>query len=780
MGLWENPRYYISAYGLAVKHGFKGTEEEWIASLKGEKGDPGDVSPGAIATPYSDEKTYEAGEFCWQFGWLYRCVTDIEVPEEWNGDHWIRAIVADEIRDADKYAYAAEAWAVGQREGEDVPDTDPAYHNNSKYYAEQAEASDNSAESFAQESEAWARGTKDGTAVPDTDDTYHNNSKYYSEQSAASATAAAGSAEQAETAAARDTAAWLNEHITNPDSPPLDRTLMSSSAAAPADLVGDLKSAFNSVTETINLVDFSKLMLLHQWNGSVYTSKASLKISVFAGTQYQLIVPSLGTFSGIKLYYLTSANAIIGSLVNLSAGINGTITTPATTAYILFQFDKTDISESDFAGFSLSLIPKSHELTAIDDYANAKITNLETLKDAFESYGELPLTLGDGIYSIGDFPSVNLVSVPGYYGTKIAVSPGEKYLVSGTVHAKANDATALVVFINSTNDSVLRFEVPEAINETTYTDYAVVIPEGCGYLAVTSYRGASLTNPKPRIKKVDYKTSKYKVIKNTSSFRIMTKAGNYFDFQRQLPNNIYQLDGWKVGSNEYYTTTDLIGPYIVRAVNNANGDRTDQFPFTGGTHGYDGGGTGTPTAELISFELYLDGQAISENGTYFCDSVQFKFKNGVQATNTCLEAGGGRVVLNEETTWIVKDDTLEVFQVIIPLEEIIVERYYGMQLAPYTKYKIMGDKVAFVENNSTVNYKYRPNEISGYDNDSILTMRMENEGLGKYAYNNMATAGCIVAQDKAYFVVAYNNDVHWGTSDIQYFKGYYKLTKVQN
>lgn len=28
----------ISAYGIAVKNGFKGTEKEWLASLKGEKG----------------------------------------------------------------------------------------------------------------------------------------------------------------------------------------------------------------------------------------------------------------------------------------------------------------------------------------------------------------------------------------------------------------------------------------------------------------------------------------------------------------------------------------------------------------------------------------------------------------------------------------------------------------------------------------------------------------------------------------------------------------------
>lgn len=31
--------YYLTAYGIAVKHGFVGTEKEWLESLKGEKGD---------------------------------------------------------------------------------------------------------------------------------------------------------------------------------------------------------------------------------------------------------------------------------------------------------------------------------------------------------------------------------------------------------------------------------------------------------------------------------------------------------------------------------------------------------------------------------------------------------------------------------------------------------------------------------------------------------------------------------------------------------------------
>ena len=39
---------------------------------------------------------------------------------------------------AETNALDAEAWAVGQRDGEDVPSTDEAYHNNAKYYAQQA------------------------------------------------------------------------------------------------------------------------------------------------------------------------------------------------------------------------------------------------------------------------------------------------------------------------------------------------------------------------------------------------------------------------------------------------------------------------------------------------------------------------------------------------------------------------------------------------------------------------------------------------------------------
>ena len=48
---YNNPPYYLSAYGLAVKHSFKGTEEEYLASLKGETGATGPTGPTGAQGP---------------------------------------------------------------------------------------------------------------------------------------------------------------------------------------------------------------------------------------------------------------------------------------------------------------------------------------------------------------------------------------------------------------------------------------------------------------------------------------------------------------------------------------------------------------------------------------------------------------------------------------------------------------------------------------------------------------------------------------------------------
>ena len=104
---------------------------------------------------------------------------------------------------------------------------------------------------YSEKSEAFANGQVNGTDVGSSDPAYHNNSKYYSEQAGTEASTAHSErllAEaallQAEQALSLDVAAWLEDNMSNPDSPSLDRTLKLSLAAAPADLTGNLQRLF--------------------------------------------------------------------------------------------------------------------------------------------------------------------------------------------------------------------------------------------------------------------------------------------------------------------------------------------------------------------------------------------------------------------------------------------------------------------------------------------------------------------------------------------------------
>ena len=58
----EDLGIYFSAYGIAVKHGYTGTEEEWLASLKGDPGEPVvirfDQTSGQLQWKYQNESTW--------------------------------------------------------------------------------------------------------------------------------------------------------------------------------------------------------------------------------------------------------------------------------------------------------------------------------------------------------------------------------------------------------------------------------------------------------------------------------------------------------------------------------------------------------------------------------------------------------------------------------------------------------------------------------------------------------------------------------------------------
>lgn len=78
-----------------------------------------------------------------------------EFPDPY--DDWLRQMhedaeyVRDHIEEALECAEESEAWAVGQRSGVDVDESDETYHNNAKYYAEQAAGSAETANGYAED-----------------------------------------------------------------------------------------------------------------------------------------------------------------------------------------------------------------------------------------------------------------------------------------------------------------------------------------------------------------------------------------------------------------------------------------------------------------------------------------------------------------------------------------------------------------------------------------------------------------------------------------------------
>lgn len=66
-------------------------------------------------------------------------ITDEKLRTDYLADIRVaEANAAQSESDAEAHKFNAEAWAVGQKDGVDVPNTDVQYQNNSKYYAEVA------------------------------------------------------------------------------------------------------------------------------------------------------------------------------------------------------------------------------------------------------------------------------------------------------------------------------------------------------------------------------------------------------------------------------------------------------------------------------------------------------------------------------------------------------------------------------------------------------------------------------------------------------------------
>lgn len=170
--------YYITAYGIAVKHGFQGTEEEWLKSLKGDGGEP-------IVIRYD--------ETAQQLQWKYESDTqwqELLSLSELQGDVVSQTLAA--AQDAKTAAEAAQSAAetAAQTTGAD------------------AAAAKSGAATATEKAAAAAASAKTATDAAGEAQTAESSAKGYASTSGTNAAAAAQSATDARSAkAAAETAA---------------------------------------------------------------------------------------------------------------------------------------------------------------------------------------------------------------------------------------------------------------------------------------------------------------------------------------------------------------------------------------------------------------------------------------------------------------------------------------------------------------------------------------------------------------------------------------------
>lgn len=203
--------YYLTAYGIAVKHGFVGTEAEWLESLTGAKGE-------SVVIDYDDETRVLSWRYTDEEESKKKILFDFNAMRDEIED----GVVAETL---ERVTAAEEAAAAAKTNIEQLNAKSKEYYDDvgantalvqtkaqeanqdrllAAQYAEAAgneafnagkaqtaaEIARDAATEQSEDAEAWAVGERDGVPVESSDETFENNARFYAEEAADSAVAA--------------------------------------------------------------------------------------------------------------------------------------------------------------------------------------------------------------------------------------------------------------------------------------------------------------------------------------------------------------------------------------------------------------------------------------------------------------------------------------------------------------------------------------------------------------------------------------------------------------
>lgn len=305
---------------------------------------------------------------------------------------------------------------------------------------------------------------------------------------------------------------WLESHITNPDSPPLDRSLTSSVSATPADITGDLKSALlnDGAIKKIKIMDISQFYLgaaslsTNQITGSttrvtcLKLLPTSLKSVSFDSENIKVTLryyDANGDLVSLNYQWITTSPVTLDSsypffrLVVAKVGdatitdVDNTVSSIETTDYIAGQVICKDIQKSGYnAAVTSTKFPNGmtstttqalilHEISVDNSYrlsVDPAYTMSVRYIDTDGGIAKYTDWVGNSV-SLGDFDSADYKSIAVIFkrtdGTNLSSTDLDKIL--NTFHCENFDKIAYINYPLSETGTV------ENPSTTTYsrTDY---------------------------------------------------------------------------------------------------------------------------------------------------------------------------------------------------------------------------------------------------------------------------------------------------------------------
>ena len=229
--------------------------------------------------------------------------------------------------------------------------------------------------------------------------------------------------------------------------------------------------------------------------------------------------------------------------------------------------------------------------------------------------------------------------------------------------------------------------------------------------------------------------------------------------------------------------TDWHSPYIVQAVNNVDGDMPDGYAshFTGGNHAYSNSSSGSDTARCDVLKYYVNGKEVDKYEGY-ADTVKVFWRNYVQGNNTKKNDGSGREIICEEHT-LTFDGNEWVSEVeIIPLEDVIIKRFYGLQLCGLSASRYA--KIKYINGTNRNENVVTVSSMSGNADCTAMTawgdehcVKCEIDptyDLGKRTFYSGNQGAFSLTYGKAYFTIIDGTET-FNAGNHYYLRGKYKF-----